>query len=521
MRDRAHAQQARSIDRLVDSGLRLNAIETRATLVDFALDEAMRVLAATRGLLVLDEAGSMRVVGHRLPRGEKPAPLFAATTPWLLEARRKRVSRLRHGPDGADRSSQRSCLVVPFVAASRVVGWLYVDVDGRRGRFDAQDKQHATLLGAQVAAAFSRIGELADARREAAQRAKELALINGVQQGIAAKLDFQGIVDLVGNELHAVFVGAEVSIRWWDEKANLIHYLYEFAKGRRLDVDPTRPKPDGFFMEMVRTRQPIVLRNLDEALAHGLTLLPGAIWARSGVSVPILGGDRTLGMILLENYERDDAFSADQVRLLQTIAASLGGALENARLFHETQEALDRQTVTGEILRAIAGAQTDAEPVFETIARSAVALCGGRGLQRAPLRRRVASRRGDTRLRARFRSALARGVSARAGCTAAFGPRHPARQSDAHRRRTGRRSLRSRVCRGGRIPTHVGRPDAARRPRTRGDRRGVVRRRRRLRRPVRAARIVRRSSRHRDRERGACSTRRRTRSRSRPRRPRC
>ena len=42
----------------------------------------------------------------------------------------------------------------------------------------------------------------------------------------------------------------------------------------------------------------------------------------------------------MENYERENAFGESELRLLTTIAASLGTALENARLFDETQRLL-------------------------------------------------------------------------------------------------------------------------------------------------------------------------------------
>ena len=45
-------------------------------------------------------------------------------------------------------------------------------------------------------------------------------------------------------------------------------------------------------------------------------------------------------MIVLENYERENAFGESEVRLLSTVAASMGVALENARLFDETQRLL-------------------------------------------------------------------------------------------------------------------------------------------------------------------------------------
>ena len=54
------------------------------------------------------------------------------------------------------------------------------------------------------------------------QRANELAIINSIQQGMAAELDFQAIVDLVGDKLREVFGSGDLSIRWWDDEADTI-----------------------------------------------------------------------------------------------------------------------------------------------------------------------------------------------------------------------------------------------------------------------------------------------------------
>ena len=67
-------------------------------------------------------------------------------------------------------------------------------------------------------------------------------------------------------------------------------------------------------------------------------------------------------------------------------------AIENVRLFKELEarnpdltESLDRQTATADILRVISQAQTDAQPVFEAIADSAIRLFEAWGSARVPL----------------------------------------------------------------------------------------------------------------------------------------
>src|SRR4029079_7835965 len=50
-----------------------------------------------------------------------------------------------------------------------------------------------------------------------------------------------------------------------------------------------------------------------------------------------VAGDQTRGLIGLVDLENEHAFSDSDVRLLQTLANSMSVALENARLFDETQ----------------------------------------------------------------------------------------------------------------------------------------------------------------------------------------
>ncbi len=102
---------------------------------------------------------------------------------------------------------------------------------------------------------------------------------------------------------------------------------------------------------------------------------------RTIVAVPLLRDDAPLGVVTVGRGEARP-FTEGQVELLRTFADQAVIAIENVRLFTELQttnrdlaQALDQQTATSEILRTIAHAKTDAQPVFDTIVRSAAQLC--------------------------------------------------------------------------------------------------------------------------------------------------
>jgi GAF domain-containing protein len=235
----------------------------------------------------------------------------------------------------APEEQMQSYMGVPIIAGDKVIGTVAVHSYNQH----AFDENHVRLLETLA----SNMGVAIQNARffEAEQeRVAELQIINSIQQGLAAEMDFQAIVDLVGDKLREVLNTGDLGISWYDEKSNLLHHLYSFEHGTRLTIPSTKIKPHGSFDLMARARQPLVMNTVDYMEKFGHGTIDGTDQSKSLVFVPIIAGDRVIGSLQIENYERENAFGESELRLLTTIAASLGTALENARLFDETQRLL-------------------------------------------------------------------------------------------------------------------------------------------------------------------------------------
>ena len=86
----------------------------------------------------------------------------------------------------------------------------------------------------------------------------------------------------------------------------------------------------------------------------------------SQLYVPLIWNDKGIGAFGVARFPVRP-FSEKEIALIKTFADQAVIAIQNARLFNETKEALEQQTATAEVLEVISNSVADAQPVFDKI----------------------------------------------------------------------------------------------------------------------------------------------------------
>ncbi len=221
---------------------------------------------------------------------------------------------------------------------------------------------------------FDAAAEIAELKRQLAQREAELQIISSVQLGLAEHRDVQSIYNLVGDKIRDIFHAQVVMISTYDQPTATIEHRYAIERGERI-IAPGRHPIRGFRIWVVESRQPVLVSTNVAALAAqlGQPTLPGTITPKTWLGVPMIVGDQVTGILSLQDVDQENAFGEPVVRLLQTLAASMSVALENARLWEQEnlyRQSLEREFAIGREIQAGFLPETIPQPAGWEIAAS-------------------------------------------------------------------------------------------------------------------------------------------------------
>jgi len=299
----------------------------------------------------------------------------------------------------------RSGLAVPMLRDGQLIGAISVS----RAEPGAFADQHVELLKTfadQAVIAIENVrlftelqqknGALTQAHAQVSEALEQQTATSDILRVISSSpTNVQPVFDTIAESVVRLCDGHLSGVYRFD--GNLIHFCaHHNWTGEGLEsvrlVYPRAPSRETQVGTAILDRTIVEVRDFENDPTVPTPSLPlaRALGYRSILVVPMLREGNPIGAIAVARASAG-SFSAKQVALLQTFADQAVIAIENVRLFTELQEknlalteahahvteALEQQTATSEILRVISRSQTDVQPVFDTIVRSAVRLCNG------------------------------------------------------------------------------------------------------------------------------------------------
>src|SRR6185436_2365512 len=222
--------------------------------------------------------------------------------------------------------ASRSGVAIPIVIGDRLRGMIMLENYERDNAFSDADVRLLETVAGSMSVALENARLFDETQRllkETERRSSELAVINSIQQGMAKELNFQAIVDLVGDKLRELFATGDLAIHWRDDKTKIVHHLYVYEHGHRLPQRTSIYKPEAAINKALQTGQPVVLGDRTAMDAIGIKTVEGTDPSLSCVFVPVMVGERLTAAISIESFEREHAFDDAEVHLLSTIAASM------------------------------------------------------------------------------------------------------------------------------------------------------------------------------------------------------
>ncbi|MBL8050811.1 MAG: GAF domain-containing protein, partial [Anaerolineales bacterium] len=184
------------------------------------------------------------------------------------------------------------------------------------------------------------------AEEQLQERITELEAMREVSEILIAKNNLANLIEETGYHIKQAFNASSLFIALHNPKTNLIHFPYDYDGNQRMPDLPIQ-YGRGLTTRVMEMKKPLVINEnwLNESVNYG-TIYRSSKLPKSSIAAPMMIQERAIGIIAIDNTEREYAFTDNDVRLLETIAANLAIAIENTRL----QESIQRELAIQEQL---------------------------------------------------------------------------------------------------------------------------------------------------------------------------
>ena len=226
------------------------------------------------------------------------------------------------------------------------------------------------LLVRQVTNQLSQALESARLFQETQTRAEELAILNEMGRELTTLLDPESIAACIYKHTSRLMDTTNLFISLYNEKKQQIHPFFVINNHQRIEVKP-RKLGNGLSDYILRTRESVFIP--DNMLEHmkqlGIeVMLLGSTteMAKCWLGSPLLTADSIIGVIGLQSVIRPNVYTERHRDLLTAIAGRAAIAIENARLFNETQRRAEELAVLNQLTQRLS-TRLDVDQVLQEI----------------------------------------------------------------------------------------------------------------------------------------------------------
>jgi NtrC-family two-component system sensor histidine kinase KinB len=174
------------------------------------------------------------------------------------------------------------------------------------------------------------------------RRVKELGSLQAVGQALSASLSLDRILEAIHTQVAALMPAENFYVALYDAETDEVSFPLTFENGVRTHWR-SRPMGQGLTEHTLRTREPLLIPRDVRAVLQKIGIDQIGRLAASWLGVPILAERGPIGVIAIQSYDTPGAYDVSHEEVLVTIASQAGVAIQNARLYKRTDEALARR----------------------------------------------------------------------------------------------------------------------------------------------------------------------------------
>ena len=270
------------------------------------------------------------------------------TDDYLAECRRRDV------PPRARPAARQAWLGVPLNTGAETIGVMAVaaDLTGSElaGSFTEDQLKILWAIADQAASAMAK----AQLLQKAEQRARQLSTLNEVSTTMAASLDLDPMLVRIVNSSMSILGCEAGSLFLTDDDTG--EYVFRVAAGPvGQNLVGMRIAPGkGFVGEAIESATVLIVNDVqnDPRWFRGSDQTTGFI-TRALMVVPLRRGEHTVGALEVINKADGAPFNDEDRNLLAAFAGQAAVAIENARLFAQTDQALSERVAELSVMQRI------------------------------------------------------------------------------------------------------------------------------------------------------------------------